>query len=110
MGDQPQQPTGPTTISPDGLWFWDGTQWRSAISPDRRWRWDGRTWVPFTQPTTAHGGGGGAATAVLITVLAFGGILVLVSIVVIVVLLTMGNQISNVFSNVAAALTSTPSP
>jgi Flp pilus assembly pilin Flp len=32
-------------------------------------------------------------------------ILVLVSIVVIVVLLTMGNQIQNVFSNVVAALT-----
>ena len=31
-------------------------------------------------------------------------ILVLVSIVVIVILLTMGNQISNVFSNVVAAL------
>ena len=31
-------------------------------------------------------------------------ILVLVSIVVIVILLTMGNQIANVFSNVAAAL------
>jgi len=39
-------------------------------------------------------------------VLAFGAILVLVSIVVIVVLLTMGNQIANVFSNVVAALNS----
>ena len=37
-------------------------------------------------------------------------ILVLVSIVVIVILLTMGNQILNVFSNVVAALGSTPSP
>lgn len=32
------------------------------------------------------------------------GVIVLVSVVVIVVLLTMGNQIANVFSNVAAAL------
>ena len=111
MGDQPQQPqTGPGTFSPDGLWWWDGAQWRSAISPDRRWRWDGRQWVPFAQPAAARGGGGGAAAAVLITVLAFGGVLVLGSIVIIAVLLTMGNQITNVFSNVAAALTSTPSP
>src|SRR5215469_6009895 len=32
--------------SPDGEWFWDGTQWRAAYSPDRRWQWDGRSWVP----------------------------------------------------------------
>jgi Flp pilus assembly pilin Flp len=47
---------------------------------------------------------------VIVTILAFGGILVLVSIVVIVVLLTMGNQIANVFSNVVAALGASPSP
>jgi Flp pilus assembly pilin Flp len=45
----------------------------------------------------------------LAVVLTFVGILVLVSVVVVVVLLTMGNQIANVFSNVAAALGS-PSP
>jgi len=37
-------------------------------------------------------------------VAAFVGILVLVSIVVVVILLTMGNQLANVFSNVTAAL------
>lgn len=33
------------TLSPDGLWWWNGTQWVSAISPDGRWRWDGAQWV-----------------------------------------------------------------
>jgi Flp pilus assembly pilin Flp len=39
-------------------------------------------------------------------VVSFAAVLVLVGIVVIVILLTMGNQIANVFSNVAAALVS----
>ena len=39
-----------------------------------------------------------------ITVVAFIGVLVLVSLLVVVILLTMGNQITNVFSNVVAAL------
>ena len=42
--------------------------------------------------------------AVIITFAAFGGILVLAAIFTLVVLLTMGNQIANVFSNVVAAL------
>jgi hypothetical protein len=99
----------PGTFSPDGLWWWDGAQWRSAISPDGRWRWNGQAWEPYR---TAHprGGGGGAATAIVVTILAFGGVIVLVSVLVIVVLLTMGNQIGNVFSNVVAALGASPSP
>lgn len=32
------------TLSPDGLWWWNGTQWVSALSPDGRWRWDGERW------------------------------------------------------------------
>ncbi|TMC39793.1 MAG: pilus assembly protein [Chloroflexi bacterium] len=40
----------------------------------------------------------------MVTVAAFAGVLVLVSVVVVVILLTMGNQIANVFSNVVAAL------
>ena len=46
----------------------------------------------------------------MITVFAFMGVLVLVSFLVIVILLTMGNQLANVFSNVAAALGASPSP
>ena len=108
MGGQPPVPGAPrTAFSPDGLWWWDGAQWRPAISDDRRWRWDGRAWVPAqAQPQR----GSRAGLAVLITVLAFGGVLFLVSAVTVLILYTMGNQIANVFSNVAAALGSTPSP
>src|SRR5881296_965723 len=92
VGDQPQTPSTP----------------RTAFSPDGMWRWDGSGWVPAGPGPARAGGGAGAAIG--ITVVAFIGILFLVSIVVIVILLTMGNQISNVFSNVAAALGATPSP
>jgi hypothetical protein len=51
--------------------------------------------------------GGGAAIG--ITVAVRSGIVVLVGAINVVVLLTMSNQIANVFSNVVAAL-STPSP
>jgi hypothetical protein len=101
MGDNPGTPSAPRQFSPDGLWWWDGAQWRPAISPDGRWRWDGRAWVPATPPARP---GGGAGMAVLVTILIFGGVLVLVSLITVVILLTMGNQIANVFSNVAAAL------
>jgi len=47
---------------------------------------------------------------VIITIAAFGGVLVLVALVAFAVLFTMGSQIANVFSNVAAALGSSPSP
>jgi hypothetical protein len=84
------------------MWWWDGAQWRPAISPDGRWRWDGRTWVPAA--VMAGPGGGGGGMAALIAILAFGGILLFVSFITVVVLLTMGEQIKNVFSNVVAAL------
>ena len=98
----PQRPV----FSPDGFWWWDGAQWRPAISPDRLWRWNGQAWEP-NRPAAAPRSGG--ATAAIVVVVAFVGVVVLVSIFAIVVLLTMGNQIANVFSNVAAALGS-PSP
>jgi hypothetical protein len=108
MGSNPPG-RGPTTFSPDGFWWWDGAQWRSAISPDGRWRWNGQAWEP-ARPLAPPRTGGGAATAVIITVAAFGAIVLFVSILTLVVLLTMGNQIANVFSNVVAALGATPSP
>jgi len=105
----PPAPGSPTTFTPDGFWWWDGGKWRSTISADGRWRWNGQTWEPYhTAPPPRAGGG--ATTAVLITILAFGGVLALVGILVGVSLYVMGNQISNVFSNVIAALGSTPSP
>jgi hypothetical protein len=107
-----QPPTAPrSTFSPDGLWWWDGNQWRSALSPDGRWRWDGRSWVPTYQGAPPRApGGAGAGTAVAITIVAFVGVLFLVGLLTVVVLLTMGNQLTNVFSNVADALGSSPSP
>jgi len=112
MGADPPGPSAsrpPTTFTPDGFWWWDGGQWRSAISADGRWRWNGQAWEPYRTAPPARAGGG-ATTAVLVTILAFGGILALVGILVGLSLYVMGNQISNVFSNVVAALGSTPSP
>ena len=109
MGGGPGTPTNPaarTFFSPDGFWWWDGSSWKAALSEDRLWRWNGQSWEPSRlPPASASGAGAGAAVGVAV-VFAFMAILVLVSIVVIVVLLTMGNQIANVFSNVVAALNS----
>ena len=92
-----------TRFSADGYWWWDGIEWKPALSPDGLWRWTGGGWVP-ARP--AAGGGGSAVGLTIGLVAAFVGVLVLVGIVVLAVLYTMGTQISNVFSNVAAALTS----
>ena len=35
-----------THLSPDGNWWWDGSQWTSTVSQDGNWRWDGRRWIP----------------------------------------------------------------
>ena len=32
-------------MSPDGLYYWDGTQWQSTLSHDGRTRWNGSEWV-----------------------------------------------------------------
>jgi hypothetical protein len=39
------QLSAPQTFSPDGGWWWSGTDWKPAISPDRRFRFDGEKWV-----------------------------------------------------------------
>ena len=38
--------SGPPQISPDGHYYWDGTQWLPLVSPDGGHRWDGTAWVP----------------------------------------------------------------
>ena len=35
-----------TQISPDGMYYWDGTNWVSTLSHDGRSRWNGTAWVP----------------------------------------------------------------
>lgn len=103
MGTTPPQQPQPPRFSPDGNWFWTGSEWTAAISPDRRWRWTGYQWVP-NQPARGGGGAGAAAGITVAVVLGAVGVVVLVGFIVIVLLLVMGNQISNVFSNVQAAL------
>ncbi|HEX2681161.1 MAG TPA: hypothetical protein VHQ03_07695 [Candidatus Dormibacteraeota bacterium] len=94
-------PTPQSQFSPDGLWWWSGSEWKPAISPDRLWRWNGAAWVPSAAPV-APPRRDPAVTAGII----LGGVAVLVFVLflVIVILLTMGNQISNVFDNVVTAL------
>jgi len=72
------------------------------MSPDRLWRWTGQSWVP-ARPGGSNSTAGMAAG---VTVAVFAGVLVLATLLTVVVLLTMSGQISNVFSNVVAALTS----
>ena len=38
---------GPPPVSDDGLWYWDGTQWKSLVSADRQKFWNGTAWVPL---------------------------------------------------------------
>ena len=107
MGGDPGSPlpaAAQTRFSADGFWWWDGAEWRPALSQDRLWRWNGQSWEP-SRLTATPAAGGGAGAAIWITVAVFAGVLVLVAAVTVVVLATMGNQIANVFSNVAAALT-----
>jgi hypothetical protein len=93
-------------FSPDGFWWWDGASWRPAYSQDRLWRWTGVSWVPAAGPQPSRGVSG---TALGLGIGAFVLVVVLVAVIAGFVLYTMGSQIANVFSNVAAAL-GTPSP
>jgi len=39
-------------LSPDGMYYWDGTQWVSTLAHDGRSRWNGTAWVPTAQVGT----------------------------------------------------------
>ena len=104
MGD----PTPPAAVasqprfSADGFWWWDGSEWKPALSQDRLWRWNGQSWEP------ARPGGGPARSntgvAIGIIVAVFVGIVALVAVITVALLYAAGDQITNVFSNVTAAL------
>jgi Flp pilus assembly pilin Flp len=92
-----------TRFSADGFWWWDGAEWKPALSLDRLWRWNGQSWEPARPAGVASRSNTGAAIG--ITVAIFVGIVALVAVVTVGILYAMGDQISNVFSNVTAALT-----
>ena len=90
-----------TRFSADGLWWWDGAEWKPAVSPDRLWRWNGQAWEPAAPRSDRKGPGLGVAIG--LTVAMFVGVLVLVAIITAVIVLTLGDQIANIFSNAVGA-------
>ena len=108
MAGDPNRPApgaAQTRFSADGFWWWDGAEWRPAISQDRLWRWNGQSWEP-AHLASSPAGRAGAGAAIGVTIAIFLGVIVLVALITVVILYTMGGQITNVFSNVAAALNS----
>lgn len=45
-----------TQLSPDGMYYWDGTNWVSTLSHDGRSRWNGSAWIPAGGAAVAPGG------------------------------------------------------
>ena len=46
MERSPAPAPGPSTLSPDGQFFWDGRQWVPTVTGDGRWHWNGAGWEP----------------------------------------------------------------
>jgi hypothetical protein len=45
-----------TQLSPDGMYYWDGTTWVSTLSHDGLSRWNGSAWIPVGIPAVSPGG------------------------------------------------------
>jgi hypothetical protein len=45
-----------TPLSPDGMYYWDGTSWISTLSHDGRSRWNGSAWIPVGTAAVAPSG------------------------------------------------------
>lgn len=58
-------------LSPDRLFYWDGTQWVSAVSADGAWRWNGVAWHPAPHPELSGRRQSGWLIAVLVTAAVF---------------------------------------
>jgi len=94
MGELPQR------LSPDGHWWWDGSDWRSVVSPDGWWRWNGERWVAArAQPQRA-----GPRTGMLVALIATGAVVVLVAASVLTYAVVTGlNNVQKVTSSSTAA-------
>ena len=55
------------TFSPDGEWWWNGSDWKPAISPDRGFRFDGENWAmgEWVEGTLANMNRGTTRTAMI---------------------------------------------
>ena len=63
-------------LSPDGNYYWDGSQWARAVTPDGAWRWDGVAWRPAAQRQRSRAGTQTAALIAagsIVALLALGG-------------------------------------
>jgi uncharacterized RDD family membrane protein YckC len=46
--------SGSPPVSDDGLWFWNGTEWKSLVSADRQSHWNGSAWVPLPSSVSIY--------------------------------------------------------
>jgi hypothetical protein len=92
-----------TRFSADGFWWWNGAEWKPAVSEDRLWRWNGQAWEP-AQPARTGVARPGVGRAVGLTIALFAGVLLVVAVIFGAILYYTGPQITDVFSNVVAAM------